>query len=175
MKTIIRIAAVSGTLFLSGIAFSQETAPAPVATPATTKDAVAPAAQPVMAAKPRPADGWRGIPLGMIIKQVGLTPEQTQQGKELNGKYTKQYQGIDQNMPLDERKVKVKEMMDQRETELKAILTPEQQEKYANMRTPSGAMRHEGKAPADGKMQAKPRTMKEASPATPAEPLKEKK
>lgn len=158
MKTIIRIAAISGSLFIGGLAHGQDkTAPA---APTTMKQS---ATAPAPAVKPRVADGWRGLPLGMLIKQVGLTPEQTQKGKELNAKYMKDYQALDANMPLEDRKVKVKAMMDAREEELKAILTPEQTEKYKNMRTPSGEMRGEMK-PADPKVQAKPAMTKEAAP-----------
>lgn len=161
MKTIVRIAAISGTLFIGGLVHGQDKA-APAA-PATIKES-ATTATPAPAVKPRVADGWRGLPLGMLIKQVGLTPEQTQKGKELNAKYMKDYQALDANMPLEDRKAKVKAMMDAREEELKAILTPEQTEKYKNMRTPSGEMRGEMK-PADPKVQAKPAMSKEAAPA----------
>lgn len=156
MKNIIRIAAISGTLFVGGLAHGQDK-PAPVAAQ-PAKETAQPATTPAPAVKPRVADGWRGLPLGMIVKQVGLTPEQTQKGKELNAKYMKEYQSLDANMPLEDRKVKVKAMMDARETELKAMLTPEQQVKYANMRQPSGEMR-------GGMVPAKPRTeMKTEAP-----------
>jgi hypothetical protein len=168
MKTIVRIAALSGTLFLGGLAHGQETAPTPATKPAPAaapaKQTVQPGAIPATAAQARPADGWHGIPLGMLIKQVGLTPEQTQQGKELNAKYMKLYQGLDANMPLEERKVKVKGLMDQREVELKAILTPEQQKQYASMQMPNGQMNKEMQAPADGKMQPKPATTPAPAP-----------
>jgi hypothetical protein len=177
MKTIVRIAALSGTLLVGGIAFGQETKPATPAQPATIaapgKDIAQPATAVAPASRPRVADGWRGMPLGMMVKQVGLTPEQTQKGKELNAKYMKQYQALDANMPLEERKVKVKEMMDAREVEVKAMLTPEQQEKYKNMRAPSGEMHGQGKPTLDGKEQARP--MKEAAPAKEAAPKEEKK
>jgi len=166
MKTLVRIAAISGTLFIGGLANGQETAPAaPQAAP--TKDVVQPATAPASAARPRVADGWRGMPLGMMVKQVGLTPEQTQKGKELNSKYMKQYQALDTNMPLEERKVKVKEMMDAREVEVRALLTPEQLVKYDSMRTPSGDMRSRDKQGLDGKERA---TMKKE-----AAPVEEKK
>ena len=172
MKTIIRIAAMSGTLFLGGIALAQETAPtAPAAAPSTPKDVTHPVSiAPQPATRARVADGWRGIPLGMMIKQVGLTPEQTQKGKELNAKYMKDYQALDANMPLEERKVKVKELMDAREVEVKALLTPEQLEKYKNMRMPTGELRGQAKPGLDGKPQ-----MKEAVPAKPTAPAEEKK
>jgi hypothetical protein len=166
MKTIVRIAALSGTLLVGGIAFGQETKPTtpaqttPVAAP--PHDVAQPATVPAQATRARVADGWRGIPLGMMVKQVALTPEQTQKGKELNAKYMKDYQALDANMPLEERKVKVKEMMDAREVEVKAMLTPEQLEKYKNMRTPSGEMHGQGKPGLDGKEHPQ---MKEATPA----------
>ena len=167
MKTIVRIAAISGTLFIGGLAYGQDkAAPAAPAAPAQpAKETVAPATAttPTPAMKPRVADGWRGIALGMLVKQVGLTPEQTQKGKELNAKYMKDYQALDANMPLEDRKVKVKAMMDTREEEVKAMLTPEQQEKYKNMRMPNGEMRGQAK-PADPKMQGTPATMKTAPP-----------
>ncbi|MBP7513283.1 MAG: hypothetical protein KA791_01975 [Flavobacteriales bacterium] len=162
MKTLARIAAFSGTLLIGGLAFGQDK-PAPAATPEPAKETVAPAAAPAAPVKPRVHDGWRGIPLGMIVKQVGLTPEQTQKGKELNAKYMKDYQALDANMPLEERKVKVKEMMDAREVEVKAMLTPEQLEKYKNMRAPNGDM-HGQRTTANPKMEGKPGTVKETAP-----------
>ncbi len=178
MKTIVRIAALSGTLFVGGLAYAQETAPAPatLAAPAAepAKQTAKPTtAVPATAAQPRPADGWRGIPLGMLIKQVGLTPEQTEQGKVLNAKYMKLYQGLDANMPLEERKVKVKELMDQREVELNAILTPEQQKQYASMRTPSGSVNPAMQAPVDGKP-AQPAPKANPAPAPTPEKKAEK-
>ncbi len=175
MKTIVRIAALSGTLLVGGIAFGQDTKTAPPA-PATQavpgKDVVQPATAP--ATRPRVADGWRGIPLGMMVKQVGLTPEQTQKGKELNAKYMKDYQALDANMPLEDRKVKVKAMMDAREEEVKAMLTPEQMEKYKNMRTPSGAPQGQAKPGLNGKEQARPMMNKDVAPVKEA-PKEEKK
>ncbi len=164
MKTLARIAAFSGTLLIGGLAFGQDK-PAPAATPEPAKEAAAPAAgaPAAAAAKPRVQDGWRGIPLGMMVKQVGLTTEQTQKGKELNAKYMKDYQALDANMPLEERKVKVKEMMDAREVEVKAMLTPEQLEKYKNMRAPNGDM-HGQRTTASPKMEGKPGTVKETAP-----------
>ena len=127
---------------------------------------------PAQPARARVADGWRGIPLGMMVKQVALTPEQTQKGKELNAKYMKDYQALDANMPLEDRKVKVKEMMDAREVEVKAMLTPEQLEKYKNMRSPSGAPQGQGKPGLDGKERPQ---MKEATPVKATAPAEEKK
>lgn len=164
MKTLARIAAFSGTLLLVGTSFGQETKqvpPAPQA--ATTKDVVQPAAAPGQPTRARVADGWRGMPLGMMVKQVGLTPEQTQKGKELNSKYMKDYQALDANMPIENRKEKVKGMMDAREVEVKAMLTPEQLVKYTNMRAPNGEMNREGAKTLDGKERAVP--MKQAAPA----------
>lgn len=167
MKTIVRIAALSGTLLVGGITFGQDTQPTTPAAPATqavpAKDGVQSATAPAQPARARVADGWRGIPLGMMVKQVGLTPEQTQKGKELNAKYMKDYQALDANMPLEDRKVKVKEMMDAREVEVKAMLTPEQLEKYTNMRAPNGQMNREGAKTLDGKERAVP--MKQSAPA----------
>ncbi len=145
MKTIVRIAALSGTLFVSGLVCGQETAPAPAAGKSTVE------APPATAVKPRPADGWQSIPLGMLIKQVELTPEQAELGKQLNSKYMKSYQGLGQTMAMEERTVKVKELMDAREKELVAILTPEQQEKYGSMRAPNGEVKGDKKVPADSK------------------------
>jgi hypothetical protein len=159
MKNIVRIAAFSGTLLVGGIAFGQDTKTVAPAAPATQ---AVPATAP---ARARVADGWRGIPLGMMVKQVGLTPEQTQKGKELNAKYMKDYQALDANMPLEDRKVKVKAMMDTRETEVKAMLTPEQLVKYDNMRAPNGQMNREGMKTVDGKPQT--------SPTKPGAPMKE--
>lgn len=110
----------------------------------------------------------------MMVKQVGLTPEQTQKGKELNAKYMKDYQALDANMPLEDRKVKVKAMMDAREEEVKAMLTPEQMEKYKNMRTPSGAPQGQAKPGLNGKEQARPMMNKDVAPVKEA-PKEEKK
>ncbi len=163
MKTIVRIAAISGTLLIGGLAYGQETVPvAPATQPAPAKEGVAPATA-TSPARARVADGWRGIPLGMMVKQVGLTPEQTQKGKELNAKYMKDYQALDANMPLEDRKIKVKSMMDAREIEVKGMLTPEQLEKYTNMRAPNGQMNREGAKTIDGK--ERPVPMKQAAPA----------
>lgn len=135
MKTIVRTAALSAALLVTGLAAAQETAPvAPATNPSQ-------AAQPVPATRSRVLDGWRSIPLGMLIKQLALTPEQTQKGKDLNSRYLKAYQALAADMPIGERKAQVAQLMSTRENELKAMFTAEQLEKYKNLRTPSGELR----------------------------------
>jgi hypothetical protein len=129
MKLTVRSAAISGFLMLAtaGIAQDKTTAPAPAKMEATPARAGA--------AAPRVNDGFRGINLGMLIKQVGITPDQTTQLKELNAKYYQMHNTMGAEMPLEERKAKVVSMMADREAELKKVLTAEQLTKYAEMGT----------------------------------------
>jgi len=161
MKTIVRSAALSTALFTIGLATAQETAPAP-ATPAKEVKA----AQPAPATRPRVMDGWRSVPLGLLIKELELTPEQTAKGKDINTRYVKEYQAIDADVPLEERKVHVAKLMSTREEEVKALLTPEQLEKYKNLRTPSGELRGPSRT---GTISKEPAKM-ETAPVAPAKP-----
>ncbi|MBK9759009.1 MAG: hypothetical protein IPO90_03290 [Flavobacteriales bacterium] len=124
MKLAIRIAAITGGIMLATASIAQDQvigSPKPAPTAATS------------AVAPRINDGFKGINIGLLIKRVEISTEQTQQVKDLNSNYYKAHNAMAADMPLEERKAKVISMMAEREVELKKILTPEQQVKYAEM------------------------------------------
>ena len=131
MKLTIRLAAITGGIMLATASIAQDQViETPKPTPAATTSAVA----------PRINDGFKGINIGMLIKRVGISTEQTQQVKDLNSNYYKAHNALAADMPLEDRKAKVTSMMAEREVELKKILTPEQQGKYADMSVAPNAM-----------------------------------
>jgi Spy/CpxP family protein refolding chaperone len=138
--TMIRSTLIVGGLLVS-MAAAAQSAPATPSPKADPKGTVVPRAP--MSATPRVNDGFRGINIGVLIKRVGITTEQTQQVKELNGAYYKQHRDIPAEMPLEERKAQVTKMMAERETKLNAILTPEQQKQYAALNAEMEAKRIE--------------------------------
>ncbi len=121
MTSILRLAAITGSLMLATASIAQTTTDTPATTAPTKK---------VSATAPRIQDGFAGINLGMLIKMVGITPEQTEKLKALNSEYYKLHNAMPADMPMEERKAQVVTMMAERETKLIAELTPEQVTKY---------------------------------------------
>jgi hypothetical protein len=137
MNTMIKLMAFAGASLLWTAAQAQDKA-APAAPVKPTQAKEAPAAR--TAVPPPIADGFRPINLGMMMKQLGLTPEQTEQAKELNAKYQKMHAALPADMPMMERTAKVKSMLQERDVALKALLTPAQATQYSEMRTPTGEL-----------------------------------
>lgn len=137
MNTIIKLMTFAGASLLWTAVQAQDKA-APVAPVKPTQAKEAPS--PRTAVPPPIADGFRPINLGMLMKQLGLTPEQTDKAKELNASYQKMHTALPADMPMLERTAKVKSMMQERDVALKAILTPAQATQYSEMRTPTGEL-----------------------------------
>ncbi len=137
MNMMIKLMAFAGASLLWTAAQAQDKqVPAAPVKPTQTKEA--PVAR--TAVPPPIADGFRPINLGMLMKQLALTPEQTAQAKELNAKYQKMHTEMPADMPMMERTAKVKSMMQERDVALKALLTPAQATQYSEMRTPTGEL-----------------------------------
>lgn len=136
----IRKSLIAASVLLASASFAQETAPAPdkAVSPAPARTAPAAHGSTQMA---RVNDGFQGINIGMLIKRCGLSTEQTQLVKDLNADSYREYRTLPQDLPIEERKAKVKTMMAERETKLSAILTPDQQKQYATAQAEMDARR----------------------------------
>lgn len=85
------------------------------------------------------ADGFRPMNLGLLIKQLGLSPKQQEDTRELNARYMKMYRSLPEAMPLEDRRTKVKSLMEERDAAFKAFLDKGQVEQYGQLLTPTGA------------------------------------
>ncbi len=142
MKTFIHIAAVTGGLLLCTGSFAQDKStpakqPATTATPVATTPAVKPA---VTATMPRVNDGFQPMNLGLLMKQLTLTPEQMGKAKELDATYMKMHAALPATLTQEQRTGQVKGMMAKRDAEFKAMLTAIQLKQYETMRQPTGAL-----------------------------------
>jgi hypothetical protein len=131
MDQLLRTGALALSTVLASLTFAQDKA---TTAPRPTLDAREQAAM----QKPVP-DGFQPMNLGMLIKQLGLTPEQQEEAKQLNARYLKMHRSLPENMPMDDRKMKVKSMMEERDAAFKAFLNKEQVDQYGKLVTPTGA------------------------------------
>ena len=146
MKHMIRTAVLVLAATACPFAFAQQDAPAgdnvvaPAKKEVPTKGAVRPsldARQQALVEKPI-TDGFQPMNLGMLIKQLGLSPKQQEETRDLNARYLKMHRSLPENMPLEDRKLKVKSMMEERDMAFKAFLDKGQVEQYDQLLTPSG-------------------------------------
>jgi Spy/CpxP family protein refolding chaperone len=109
--------------------------------------------KPAESSQPAPKKQDRDTPMEKVFAALKLTPEQREKVKAIFEDRHQKVQELlkDSSLSREERKKKYKEIVDAGEEKLKTILTPEQQEKWKQIREENAKSLHGGTAAKENK------------------------
>lgn len=120
MRTFVRIAAITGGLFLASATFAQDKAAAPAASKPTPTATTA-----------RVSDNYLSLPIARMKEELKLSDEQTNRLKEADATAQKEKGALDAKLSNEERAAKTREILARRDKQVSSILTPEQNKQWS--------------------------------------------